>query len=352
MRFMLRETKYGYSNARVRAMYALLLSNQFILDLAKLGTIEEVIEQLERTYYKEELVEESRSKHGSDIVQFAASRHFIKTVNKIRKLTPSEDLPAFESFLLKWRINNAKILLNAWAMSKPVDEVLPFLIPTETFSEEKVRELLESKGVQFFKELSKTPFGKEMFASGLVSPSKMEELFLNAEKDKSKIIEVETMLDKYYYDSMVARVKKEKELHPLLPLIREEIDFKNAMIIGRLKAHGISDPAVIRRNLIQNSSVKWDVVLENKSMEQFFKLIAKQFNLKEVDSLPQLEMEFEKKLVSDRLKLFLRSILSLTTIISFLFLKENEINNLRKIAVGKEFNLSSEKIIQMLVFAR
>ena len=72
---------------------------------------------------------------------------------------------------------------------------------------------------------------------------------------------------------------------------------------------------------------------------------------KQDNSLLHFELDLEKILVTQSLKSFRRSVLSLGTIVSFLYLKEEEINNIRKIVRSKENGIPKEKVKQMLVAA-
>jgi V/A-type H+-transporting ATPase subunit C len=65
--------------------------------------------------------------------------------------------------------------------------------------------------------------------------------------------------------------------------------------------------------------------------------------------LIHFEVALEKVIAGQGLKALSRSILSLGSIIGFLFLKEEEVSNIRKIVRAKEYDLPLNKVKEMLV---
>ena len=66
--FEIPSLKYGYSNARVKGMKGLLFKRDFLDELIKVGSVDSMIELLQRTHYKEELVALSVRYSGSELV--------------------------------------------------------------------------------------------------------------------------------------------------------------------------------------------------------------------------------------------------------------------------------------------
>lgn len=344
--------KYGYSNARVHAMKGLLLKKEFLKELARVRSVDAVVEMLERTYYKDNLVKLSMHYRGSDLVQIATAFHFAEIVGKLERIAPEADRKALYAFLTKWDIINAKSILNARRIGKKYSEVAPFLIPIGSFTESEIKGLLEGGGDVFLK-FAKTHLGRRIISSKLVWSTEIEKLFIGG-MGSAEMAKFEALLDSFYY-SLFSRPERfaDSELAPMLKIFRKEIDMKNMSIIARLKRHGITAPAELQKYFIGGGLKQFSAfmpVIEVKKEEEMLKIAAKQFELKNV---PSSQVEFEtmlnNKLASAKTGAFYRSVLSLGTILGFLFLKEEEINNLRKIAVGKEFGIPDAKIVEMLV---
>ncbi len=349
-----RAAKYGYSNARVSAMKSLLLKKEFLSELARVRSVDAVIEQLERTYYKDDLVKLSIHYHGSELVQIASAFHFAEVVNKLERITPDSDRKAFNVMLTKWDIVNAKTILNARRIGRKYEDVAPFLIPIGSFSEQEVKGLLEGGGESVFLKFAKTHLGKRITSSRVVSSTELEKMFINLGAEEAT--RIEAVLDAFYYSlySTTERLSS-PELAPIARVFRKEIDLRNLSIIARLKHHGITDEKEISKYFIKGGVRKFPAfapVLAAKGDEETLKAASKMFGLKSVpQTLSDFEIMLNGTLAQARLDAFYRSVLSVGTILGFLFLKEEEINNIRKIAVGKEFGLPDEKITGTLVFA-
>ena len=67
------------------------------------------------------------------------------------------------------------------------------------------------------------------------------------------------------------------------------------------------------------------------------------------NALTDLEVALEKSIAERKTRAFQRSILSAGVLFGFLLLKEEEVNNLRKIAKGKEFRMPESEVRAMLV---
>ncbi len=181
----------------------------------------------------------------------------------------------------------------------------------------------------------------------------MEKLFLSM--GSADIAKLEAILDLFYYSLYSDNVRfAARELRPIAKIFKKETDVKNASVIMRLKHHGIVDKGVLEKYFIKGgtkSFASFVPIMDARGEEDALKLAARLFELKGVPSdVVELETMLGNQLAGSKLKAFYHSPLSAGTILGFLFLKEEEINNLRKAAVGKEFGLPDEKIREMLVF--
>lgn len=346
---MLNATKYGYSNARVRAIRSILLKKEFFGELARVRTIDAVIDMLEKTYYKDNLVKLSMYFHGSDLVQIAASLHFAEIAEKLGRITPESDRKIFNILLTKWDIINAKVILNARRLGKKYEEVRPFIIPIGSFTESDVKSLLEGTGEGVFFKFVQTHLGRKLLSSRIISSTELEKLFMTFKT--AEIIKIESVLDLFYYSIAITDVKS---LNQITKILKQEIDLKNTSTIIRLKQHGITDRTMIEKYFIKGGFKQFSAfgnLIDAKGMQESLKIAARLFELKEApQSIIALETMLGNKRAAMRVAAFYHSTLSVGVILSFLFLKEEEVNNLRKIAVGKEFNIPDEKIKEMLVF--
>lgn len=349
-----RASKYGYSYARVSSMKSLLLKKELLQELARMRTVDAIVEMLERTYYKDNLTKLSISRHGSELVQVAIARHFAQIAEKLMRITPKSDKQILDIMLIKWDIINAKIILQARFLGKKYEDMALFLIPIGSFSDEnEAKSLFEGKGEALFLKFVKTKLGKQIIDSGVVSSTELEKIFLNM--DSAAILKLKTILDLFYYSLYEkSGIFSFHDLEPIGKIFAMEIDLKNASIIIRFKQHNINDPKVIEKYLIKGGRKKLNSfapMINAASVQESLKIAAKMFNLKNVPGdVIELEKALNNTLAAAKLKVFYRSMLSVGTILGFLFLKEEEINNIRKIVIGKEYNIPDQQIEEMLVF--
>lgn len=351
-----RALKYGYSNARVRAMKGLLIREQDLDEMVRLNSVSAMLELLRRTPYKQD-VDSISGFYGSDAIEVAAARNFSRIVAKILSFTPKEDLPALRAFLKKWDLLNIKQIIHAKKAGIPPERIRSHLFSVGGLSDDELDRLVRADGDQLFAELKKTTIGKEMLSITSSAFSKhMRDVFNNALKDMNTFLQVESILDAYLYlfmDSGLASIKS-KEIDGIRLLLKKEIDAKNLMIIERLKARGFQK-SEIEKYLIRGGTLKKSIIeklCESKERQPTIAIIKSKFRgveLSENYSLPQLEIALEKELALEKHALFARSMLSIGVIMGFLLLKEEEINNLRKIAKAKEFSISEDEVRKMLV---
>jgi V/A-type H+-transporting ATPase subunit C len=353
-----RALKYAFSNARVKAMKGLLLSQSLLDELIKVSTIDAMVELLQRTDYRSDLLANSMNYSGSQLIELAAGSNFVRMADKIRSFTPKSDLGAVKAMLRKWDLLNLKTIVNAKRLDKSYEEIKPFIFPASDMSASDFERIAKADGENIFNEIRRTALGAEMLSTSTALFSKhMWDTFRNALKNLNTFRQVETILDAYTYlfmDKALSEVPG-KDVDHIRRILKKEIDAKNILIIERLKKHGIEQEKIsnylIRGGSLSKSFIK--LVMEAKDLGAAISLAKSKFRrlqLKETDvSLTDLEIAMEKALAAEKTTAFHRSVLSVGVILGLLLLKEEEMNNLRKIAKGKEYGIPEKEIRDMLV---
>ncbi|HID72796.1 TPA: hypothetical protein EYP38_02535 [Candidatus Micrarchaeota archaeon] len=353
-----RALKYGYANARVKGMKGLLLDQAMLEELVKVRTVDGMIELLQRTHYKGYFVKGSVRYSGSALVELAAGKSFLHSVEKLMSFTPPDSRPAIQALLRKWGLVNLKTLIHAKRLGKSYEEVKPYLFPVGGITEADFERIMKAGEREVFREVRHTELGAEMLAASTQLFSKqMRDTFNNALKSMNMFLQLETIMDAYIYllmDKALSEVGG-TEIQLIRRNLKLEIDAKNILIVERMKKHGYEvdkiKSALIRGGTLRESFV--DKLAESKDMGATLALIRSKFRklrIKEGDaSLVDLEIGLEKALAAEKVAAFHRSILSLGVILGFLLLKEEEMNNLRKIAKAKEFNIPEADVKEMLV---
>lgn len=354
-----RALKYGYSNARVKAMKGLLLKTSFLDEMIRVGTIEGMVELLQRSGYKSDLAGASVSYGASTIIEIAASRNFGRTVKRLLRLTPKSDRLAVEALLIRWDLLNLKTLMHAKRVKKSYDEVRPYLFEVGGLGEDDFRRIMKADEGSLMRELRRTSLGQKMLSIGTSQLTRqMKEKFTSALRSLDTFLQMETIIDAYIYlfmDQALSEVGG-KDVSSIRELLKREIDAKNIMIIERLKKHGTSKERILG-SLIRGGTLGdalLNKMIDAKDLQTVITLAKPKFRQLEMKAegkagLTDLEIALEKSITAQKVLAFHRAILSVGVVIGFLLLKEEELNNLRKIAKGKEFNIPESEVREMLV---
>lgn len=341
---MSRVMAYSYANSRVKAMKSELLDKSIIEEIVKADNIAEIIGILERTYYREDLAHYSLDYSGANLVELALGKNLASTSRKVVRLTPEVGRNTLLNILEEWDIHNLKTIILAKSLGH--ENILPFLVPAANLTEREINRLLEQKDIdELLSFLTGTKYGKA------IAPN-IEEY--RKSKDVAVLLNA---LDQYYYDKLMKGIKATySDENAILDLMKERIDIKNIVNILRAKKEGIEN---IRDFIIRGGKMKTgeiDDMIASKDVEGVIAKIKDRYDLgKELEkyqkdgSIAHFENRLERIVVERVLRRMKCSTLSLSVIVGYLLLKEEEISNIRKIVRGKEFNLPEEELREMMV---
>ena len=353
-----RSLKYGFANARAKAMKGLLLKLAFLDEMIKVSTIDAMVELLQRTDYRDDLVAASIDHSGAELIELAAGNNLMRMAAKLKKVTPKSDLGAVRALLRKWDLLNLKTIVNAKSMDKSYEEIKPYIFPVGDLSAQDFERIAKAEKDQIFNEIRKTSLGAEMLsASTALFSRQMWDTFRSALKNLNTYRQMETILDAYTYlfmDKALSKVAG-RDVADIRKLLRKEIDAKNILIIERLKMHNIPKDRIgnylIKGGTLNKSFLR--SLMDAKDFGAAIALAKSKFSKLEFreasPTISDLEIAMEKALAAEKTLVFHRSVLSIGVVLGILLLKEEELNNLRKIAKGKEFGMSEKDIRDTLV---
>lgn len=369
--FSFRPLVYGYSNARVRAMRKFLLSRRQAEEMLKLHSTAAVIEYLQRTHYKEDFANMPLKISEEGRVELAVTRNFARTAQKLLKITPDQSKETVQAFLSRYDIQNVKTILLAKKLGKTREETLSLLLPAGSLKQSELNQMLNAKNSEeLYTAIRSTNFGAKFLSS--VSIRKIPKAHIKAalqygSSDSAKLDMFLTALDFHYYESANPLAIGDKDAQAIAKLIKSEIDAKNIVTVMRLKREK-ADKKTIMENMLEGGSV-YKAQLEKlagaKDISEIIAAVsdffisetgADEFNRAEQmykldGQLSHFEVVFEKSLARRSLHTLRSSILSIGAIVGFFLLKEEEMNNIKKIVRGKALGIPPEKVAEMLVFA-
>ncbi len=361
---------YGYSNARVRAMRTLLLTHRQAEDLLKVHTNAAVAEYLTRTHYRDDFAGMPRNVTDEERVEIAVSRNFAKTAQKLLRITPEQSKPTLRAFLYRYDVHNLKAILLSKRLSKGKEETQHLLIPAGSLEQHELDRMMTAKSADdLYEAIRATQFGSSFLSSASIRHIPRQQVKAALQNPSSETARLDLLLsalDSYYYEmASTAAMGGEKDAHILLQLVRSEADAKNAITIMRMKKGGADKRAIMKslveggnftRSQLEKMAAAASVQETAKLADSFFisetgrgEFSAAEQRYKADSQLSHFEVVFENSLARRSLKVLRRSMMSIGAIAGFLFLKEEEMNNIRKIVRGKALGLPTEKISEMLV---
>ncbi len=344
-----RATRFGYSNARVKAMKTALLGRPALEQMIGAKEMAEVLAALKETPYEEDLGESSLGHSGADLIEFALSRHFARSARKIIGFTPRDALGTVMSVLEKWDAYNLRVILLGKHLGHPNADIAPLLVPAGEFAQAELKRMQEQPDVESVARLvSGTGYGKAL------AP------LLDEYRRSREIQPLLNAVDKEFYGQLPKRISgTQRDERAILGLVKAVIDGKNIMVILRGKRAGIPPEALLRYcaegGNITAPSLR---ALANRgSVEEVVAGVKGKYNLEAAlarygadSSLSHFEIELERRIAEKGLRTLRTSVLSAGAIVGYLYLKETEISNLRKIVRAKEFNLPADKLRETIVF--
>jgi len=361
--FYNRQLTYGYATTRVKARKTLILQKSFYEDLLNQRTFDGMIAMLERTYYKNVmtdgvLLDYFDPRQGAQFIEMAAEVHYKDVVNKVRSFTPEDGLPVLNMLMRKWDILNLRTIISSKRHRRTWDEIYPYLVSAGELTVPELKQLAESEPDKLYLRIKATHVGREILAeAGKDLPkNELEQIFSKALQNSQMLNQLQMLLDASYYKYLQDSISSsDKDVVWIKNTVAKEIDLRNIINILRLKQNGITEMSLIEPHLIPGGKANPLIlanVLKANSYKEVVAAIKSLFKLKkdEYQSLSELEVALQQELAQERVRIFYRSPNSIATIVGFLFIKEEEMNNLRKIVRGKDYHLSPEEIRPMLVY--
>lgn len=344
-----RAIKFGYANARVKAMKNSLLTQKEMDALVETKSVDEVFTILEKTNYRPDLVAAAlRERTIADQIELALSRNFSQVLKKIIRVSPKEARQLILAVFEKYEVNNIKIILLAKHLGQSKEQFTPYITDVGVLSKGKINKAIDAKSVKdVVLELGGSDYG-----------AVLSRALREYERDREPSVML-SELDEYYYQKLsLVRGNAYGSEGTITKLVRAQADAKNVSTILRAKKEKIPEEkalkAIVGHGFIPKEKLRQ--AASAKSVEEAAKLLERNFSLgkaieeyKKTGSLIMLETAMESSVAKKGLKLLRTSVLSVGAIAGFLYLKEEEINNIRKIVRAKEFNVPQEQLQEMIV---
>jgi V/A-type H+-transporting ATPase subunit C len=346
---------YGYVNARIRGMKSRLLDRHTLEDLIFQPDLDSLISDLEKTPYKEDIIEAKVLNQGISCIEYALRKNFIRTFRKILEFVRETEAERYIIiFLHRWDVQNIKTILRGKNIHVTNDEILDCLVPAGELDEVTLKELVRQPDVRAVIDMLAT--WEIVYAKPLTG--KFPEYF-----EKNDLALLECALDKYYYNEALESVKITTYNTRLIRnILATEIDVVNLRTVLRMiRDHVESEeaqeffieggkelPPDKLNHLVTLHSIE-DVLKELEQTTYRFLANVPEIAIK-TQKISVLEKQLEKFLIKKGVSAFSGDPLSIASVIGYFWAKYNEITNIRIISRCKTVDLPDEQLKEELIY--
>ena len=350
-------SQYASSFGRLQAISLNLLPKEAIQNLMKAKDETEIVKLLESTWYQLEIEKAASVFKQSELLEVALNRHLVY-INKIAlEATPFNGKSAVKAYLSKWDIYNIELILSAKSMGRPISETESFLVSSRNvpagisagnISHDEMKIILSQTGVDgVVNQLVKYNYGSILLQH------------LETYQKTGDLGPMMSALQSYYYQNLLESLKFFQGDEGLIrDFVRAEIDKKNVLSLLKAKESNL-DKDILTKHLIIGGKMTINELLDVYNakdvseivgrIENRFMLVNALAQYKQSQSLIDFEVALDKFINSEYVKKLKNIALSIGTIFYFIINTEHERENLKRIAYGKRYNLSSEYITSLLL---
>lgn len=351
-------SSYSSSFGRLKSLSTNFISSNILQTLVHAKDVSEMTRILEPTWYGPEIERAASLYSPPELLEVALNRHIVE-INKIAlESTPFSGREAIRAYLLKWDIHNIELILSSKIIGRAITETEPFLVSSRNFpagisagniSHDEMKIILSQAGVDgVVNHLVKYRYG----------PILMQHL--DTYQKTGDLGPMMADLISYYYTTLIESLRFfQGDEGVIRDLFRVQIDKRNILSLLKGKDSEL-DRELISKHLIKGGNISRDDLFDifgSKSIEEFVGKVQKQYNLTDLlkdtysktHSLIDFEVAFDKFISKSYLKRLKNIPLSLGSIFHFIITAEYEWDNIKRIAYGKRYDLSIERITSMLV---
>ena len=325
---------YGFATAKLLGMKSKMLNAEDFMRLLQVSSVEEMIELLEKTHYRPYIERFMPHYHGSKLVEVAATALFSHTLRSLPNLVGEGDKELVHASLMKWHVENVKMLLSARMKAVNWHSVGDVYLDIGTFRKPEV--IVEGDFSEALTEFLSSRIIRELGKRRALSMSFVKDVFERSKDQEEHLLHVLIELEQAKYSYCLDVFRARSAL--LFKHVKQEIDFKNA-VLALKERH---QPLFIKGGFI--SVKKWLELFERQEVREF---VRKRWQLGDDDL--HWAIEFRRILTQQRLSYFYISFLKPELVALFPHIHEEVIYNLKEIAVGKELGVDKDKIKEVLI---
>lgn len=336
-------------NARVHGMKADLLKRQSIDQLLDQGDLSRLVDSLLDSSYRTEMAEALTRCEGADAVEEAVSRNLVATFQTLLSRSQGEFRELVELFLARWDLMAVKSLLRLRHHNLDGASVGTALMPGPKLTPPILKELSESDSMESL------VHGLVAWNRGLCRALRGA---LPAYQDTKDLSVLEEALDKAYYVENAARLKETGDSDSLMvhSQLQAEIDRINLRtVFQHIQSGGDLDrpledqflsqgtlPKALLRQMANASDPA--VAMEQLDRTRYSRLVEELYQLLESKRFSPMERYFERILMWNVRQSARNDVFGVGVMMDYVWMKYNEVINLRLIARGLAGNLPAGRV--------
>ncbi len=352
---------YAAALGRFKAVFPAFLAKEAYPPLVAAKDLAEVTKLLEPTAYGPEIAQAAASYRGSDLLELAINRLFVRRNRLALEAAPFVGKPVIAAFQRRWDIQNLGLLFSAKAQGRPVAETEVFLVSSR---DRPAGFLAGALTLDDYRNLLALP-SLEAAVAALVKFGYGATLLplLETYQRSHDVFPLVQALEREYYQKLLEAARYfQGDEWTIRHFIQSEIDFRNVLLLLKGKAAELPVEELQTRwfegGLWPKASVP--ELFAPRGIAELVQALEARFpTLPEGLGRYQEDRSlvgFEVTLLRDRAVRELRRLrtypLSLAILFSFLLVSELERIDLRRIIYGKLYAIAADQIDTLLILPR
>lgn len=351
---------FDYGNTRLRAMKARLLDRQAIESMAGAGNLQNLINVLVETPYRPALESALVRTSGREAIMTALHEDLVQTLNKIENFFSGKTREFVSLALRSYDVHNIKAILRGLDKGVPGDQIARAILPVGRLRPAILDELANSDSPR-----------DAIDRMGSMRLSLAQPLLdLRAEHPGAEVFAMEVALEQWHNQDARRRLRSApREFKYLVEALQVEADITN--ILTALRLAMVPDARTMAAEMMNGQGVSSLMIgpgklsfdkLDSAAQEDLgpaVELLASApydealqtgfERFERTGRLSEIENELMRFRLSWRSKLVLKDPLGVGVMLAYLALKINEVQNIRKIALGLEAGMQPVAILESLV---
>lgn len=349
---------YASALGRLKPEFTAFLSKETYAQLVAAKDPNEVAKILEGTPYGPDVQAARAAYQGVSLVEIALNRTFVRRNRHAYEATPFAGRDVVAAYLTRWDLQNVELILAAKAQGRPVTETDEHLVSSRDIPAGLYAGVLT---LDDFRMLLSQPT-LEATATALVRYGYGATVLplVEAFQRTHDIFPILHALDREYYRRVIEAGRFfQGDEWVVRQLLASEIDVRNALLLLKGKAADLPMDEVLARwfeggTLLASQvpdlyGVRGVPELVDRLAGRFPSITEGTPEYQSAHSLTAFESALQRYRATTELRRLRTYPLSLSVIFTYLLLAEFEREDLRRIAFGKQYGFTAERLAPLLV---